>query len=1007
MEKQWTGRADPAKPAWNRAPLTPSCSPRTGIRVYDARVRNRLPLVVGLATVLVAVLVIFWLRRPGDERAVTAGSGAVTTAKPATGPRPPAQPASVAGRVTKQADGRGVAGAVVSLARAELGAELSSTTVPTVVVTADANGAWEAKNVRPGDFMIAATAKGMLPSAREKLTIASGEQRTGIDIALAAGGTLVTGTVSDVGGGPIGGARVTAKRAAWSLKAGAEFVTVTGADGTYELSLPDGSYRLNAEHDDYTRDGDRAEVAGKPITVDFTLIPGAVIQGQVIARDTRQPVPGAIVSAGGGRGGGGRRGFRDSSATTDDEGRFVMRGLASGSVTLTARGRGYASASPTAVQLGIGEQVEDVQVLVDGAFSIIGRVVKKGTEDGIAGARLGAFSMTGDNAEALAPTDETGAFEIPGLRPGSLMLFAAAEGSMLEIGKSVEIVDRDVTGVVVELATGVTISGRIEPPAVATVGLELEGEVGLANMFEMIKTVMVKAESDASGAFTLTSVPPGKFKISAFTKDGSTGKLPVVIASVDQTGLVVQLQKRASIAGRVIDTNGKPVAGQRVTAEPDEKKGMNFSAMMMDRGNVESAADGTFKIVGLDPGKYEVGVRDFESMMRMKDKDRKRNLVELAEGAEKTGVTITVEARDGVIRGVVIGADGKPTGDAWVTAYREREKTAGVPEEMEMRFGRSQSEPALTGGDGKFVITKLRAGKYTLVAEGPRGSSRGKKRGVNAGETTQLQLASLGTLVVTVTQRGAPTTSYDLSCESPAHDVERHAASDDGSYKLENLPPGEYECKVSADSGTAEGKVTVPTSEAKLALSLSMFGSLTGTVVSVLTAKPIPDLDVIANTDNNPKGFLEAMTGKGVKTDAQGKFVVERVPAGKGKLMLAGKGGFGSMESHDYVAKEGEKTDLGLIKIVPPRTTEAGTYGFSLEVKDGALEVTSVTPGTPAEGAGIVVGDKITTVEMVPVAQIGAEIVKKLLSSGTVGVGQTVRLGLEKGSVVSVTSVKW
>ena len=66
-----------------------------------------------------------------------------------------------------------------------------------------------------------------------------------------------------------------------------------------------------------------------------------------------------------------------------------------------------------------------------------------------------------------------------------------------------------------------------------------------------------------------------------------------------------------------------------------------------------------------------------------------------------------------------------------------------------------------------------------------------------------------------------------------------------------------------------------------------------------------------------------------------------------------------------------------------------------------------VVPGTPAEGAGIVVGDKITTVEMVPVAQIGAEIVKKLLSSGTVGVGQTVRLGLEKGSVVSVTSVKW
>lgn len=123
--------------------------------------------------------------------------------------------------------------------------------------------------------------------------------------------------------------------------------------------------------------------------------------------------------------------------------------------------------------------------------------------------------------------------------------------------------------------------------------------------------------------------------------------------------------------------------------------------------------------------------------------------------------------------------------------------------------------------------------------------------------------------------------------------------------------------------------------------------------------------------------------------------------------MFAGKAGFSGMESHEYTAREGERVDLGVIKIIPPRTTEAGTYGFGLEVKDDTLEVTSVTPGSPAEGAGIVVGDKITTVETIPLKTIGIEIVKKLLSSGTVGVGQTVRLGLEKGSIVSMTSVKW
>jgi Carboxypeptidase regulatory-like domain len=974
---------------------------RRHIRAYDARVRNRVPLVVGLVALVGIAVLVWWLRRgDGPPAKSTGGSAAVTQKSDRPAARPPAQPASVSGKVTRKADGTGVAAAVVSLARAELGASFSQVTVPTIIVSADANGAWEAKGVQPGDYMIAATAKGFLPSARDKISIASGEQRTGI-------GTKVSGTVSDVGGGPVISARVTARSSEFSLKAGAELVALTGADGKYELSLPDGRYRLSAGHDDYTSDTEQAEVAGKPLVVDFTLIPGAVIRGVVVARNTRKPVPGAMVQAEGGRGRG-----RGTTTFADEEGRFVLRGLSSGAVAITARGRGYASSSPTTVQVGIGEEAEDVQVLVDGAFSIIGKVVAKTTQAPIVGARLGGFSMTGGGAEALAPTDADGVFEIAGLRPGSYMIFAAAEHTLMEIGKQVEVVDKDVTGVVIELGTGVTIAGRVEPPGPAALGLELEGEVGVANMFEAVKTMMVKGEADASGNFELANVPPGKFQITARTKEGSAGKAPVTIAAVDQSGIVVMLAKRASIAGRVVDTNGKPQVGIRVMANPE--KGAFRMGNMMDRNEVASGPDGTFKIVGLDAGKYDVAQRDFEAMMGG-GKDRKKNLVELTEGQERTGVTVTVEARDGVIKGTVIGADGKPAADAWVTASREREVKGGEGDEMRARFGGGKSEPALTGPDGRFTITKLRTGSYTLAADGPRGASRGEKHGVKVGDSAQIQLASLGTLVVTVTQKNQPVKSYDLSCDSAAFDVERHADTTDGAYQLENLPPGEYKCKVDAELGTGEGKVTVTTphaersssDETKLAVSLSVFGSLAGQVVSVLSGKPIPDLDVIVQNEGNPRSFIEAMTGKGIKTTADGKFVAERVPAGKGKLMFAGKAGFGAMESSDYVAKEGERVDLGEIKIVPPRTTEAGTYGFATEPKGDVLEITSVTEGSPAQAAGIVVGDRIVTVETLPVKAIGVEIVKKLLSSGIVGVGQTVHLGLEKGSTATVTSVKW
>jgi hypothetical protein len=45
---------------------------------------------------------------------------------------------------------------------------------------------------------------------------------------------------------------------------------------------------------------------------------------------------------------------------------------------------------------------------------------------------------------------------------------------------------------------------------------------------------------------------------------------------------------------------------------------------------------------------------------------------------------------------------------------------------------------------------------------------------------------------VTVTHRGAPVKSYDLTCESTAGEIERHVASVDGTYKLERVAPSKY-----------------------------------------------------------------------------------------------------------------------------------------------------------------------------------------------------------------------
>lgn len=49
--------------------------------------------------------------------------------------------------------------------------------------------------------------------------------------------------------------------------------------------------------------------------------------------------------------------------------------------------------------------------------------------------------------------------------------------------------------------------------------------------------------------------------------------------------------------------------------------------------------------------------------------------------------------------------------------------------------GVASTEPVLTTGDGKFVIKDLEKGNYTLIADGPRGTSHGEKKGVKTGDT--------------------------------------------------------------------------------------------------------------------------------------------------------------------------------------------------------------------------------------------------------------------------------
>ena len=324
----------------------------------------------------------------------------------------------------------------------------------------------------------------------------------------------------------------------------------------------------------------------------------------------------------------------------------------------------------------------------------------------------------------------------------------------------------------------------------------------------------------------------------------------------------------------------------------------------------------------------------------------------------------------------------------------------------------------LTGADGRFTIDHLRRGQsHNVVAEGPRGTSRGETKDVKPGTSTTVTLLSLGTLTGTVTSDGKPVKPYDIECNGPERDDDNKTIdAADGVYTLDRLAPGSYECVVTADAGKATGKVDVPPGPAKLDLQLEHWAVVTGKVVDVLSKKPVPGLVAMsAGGMNGGKAFEDMMRGKTPKTDASGVFTLPRVPAGTGTVtIMNGEMSFtggDALATKQYTAVAGQRIDLGTIEVVAPRVGDAGTFGFATTIDEaGKLVVSSVKEGGPAANAGIQEKDQIVALSGIPVATLTPIIAQKILSSGTVGVGIPIQLTLDRaGSPItaSVVSVKW
>ncbi len=757
--------------------------------------------------------------------------------------------------------------------------------------------------------IVSASAPGHLP---DESKVVSCDAK--VTLTLQEGGVELTGVVSDLGGGPIGGVVVSVgggMPSGKSLFSGA-LASTSGDDGRYRLNLKPGNHVVRVWHENYV-------ATAKPIRLDtsssmnFIMVPAGGIEGRVVNQDN-EPVAGLTVGA---KKSSQRSGqafrvnlFNGDTTTTDSEGKFVLSGIEAGPHTVEAIGPGYATEQPRLVSIALGEVKTDVVVRVKPSASIRGKVINAETKEPIEGVVIAGFNMAKQTLAATSnPSDLSGNFEIHGVPDGYYALLTLGKRfrpTFLETNVTVD--GEDVNDVQIKLDEGIVVRGRVSPPTKATVSLSYQVEMSEdTKMLAMIRNTAMGAmvsvgssePTDADGNFTIYGAAPGKYSVVAKAEDERVGQEEVVLTKDRSPDpVVIELAEGAAIEGKVLDQNGKLVAGAAVVAKksPREDGFPNIGDLLSQGWPATTSKDGKFRIGGLSEDNYQLSVKvESQELELTKPED-----IELKANETKK-VTVRVKRHGGKIAGQVVGESGEGLDGAivMVQSWRVRKRV-------------------MTDADGAFEFSGLKERDkanedmtYTIVARGGRYGTQAKVTAKVGDSNVTLKLLQGGN-VVGRSQNGND--NYKVTIKQlPELGV---ISPDAGTFTVRNISVGNYDLLATSSFGYLSKNFEVTAGKTtQIEMTLGAWSQVSGVLVDK-EGVPQKGVSVTASCEKNPQQgkMLQSLLGLSFKkTAADGSFNVGKLVDGKCTLAFLGDTPADS-HSHDVELKLGEsKTDVRVV----------------------------------------------------------------------------------------------